>query len=971
MYYELLCTPNADHEWRESHPVWRRTPMGVVISVNVVACVLAGLLVFGTTTVMAMDSTVDDPPAADPVAAVQALWQRGDRSQAHVLIDAEISKARSLADTLLAGRLLVMRGQMHTAVGDGVPGEQALWEGLAFVRTAGDGDKELQALRWLGVALGQNLKNEEAVEVFEELVDLARERGAGEMLAWGETGIAYQHGLAGEALKARAGYEKAVALFRAEGHLHGELFALNGLGNAVNTLQDFPAARRCYQRTITAGFEAGARFAAALAANNLGTLEYNLGDPGTAMAHFQQSYEIQKTDGNLREAVNAARNVAICLTRLGVFDRALELLDEVLRICRERTFRDLEYTVLTQKGLALIMQNRLERAEAIFTDLSRWSDQIPTEHVLEMIANRARALDGLGHLEDSIELMQAHLNDVVRYEHPIAQLEFVAALGERILRHGNPSEALTYLTSADSTAALVGANSVRLLALPAAGAAYLALDRPDSALACYQRAASVWERERQVPLEPEWRERRGVAGTAIFTDLAKLSMDASNRHGECDAGIRDAYSVLQRFKARTLAERMFGPGPGFDVEPDSILVAVATPRPYGADPTGLQATLAVNGDVLLDYFVGPQQSFLFAVTADTMAVYTLPPATDLADRCAVFRRSVLAAKANDRVLSAASSALADILINPAKSLLAGARRVIFCPDGDLHRLPLTLLLPEVEIQRVPSAGIYRRLRNRDFASPTTPVRLFLAATGGDGVVSSGNDSMILSGAIAEVAWLQRMFVGVTTSLADSIATPNSLAKFDLIHLATHAQVSDDYPWRSAVQVASRHGSSLRFEAADIARSRLESRLTVLAACSSGGGSVLGSEGVMGLATAFLAAGSPVVVASLWEVDDAATAYLMQEFYVALAEGRSVAGALTQAQKSLTCDVRFAAPAFWSGFVVIGDGSRTLTLLRRGERRGWLLTGILGVFLLLVAVRISVFDKGPKNVIAKREGSSHS
>lgn len=83
---------------------------------------------------------------------------------------------------------------------------------------------------------------------------------------------------------------------------------------------------------------------------------------------------------------------------------------------------------------------------------------------------------------------------------------------------------------------------------------------------------------------------------------------------------------------------------------------------------------------------------------------------------------------------------------------------------------------------------------------------------------------------------------------------------------------------------------------------------------------------MNLARAFLSAGARSVVASLWNVDDRATATLMESFYRHLAAGASVRDALRMAQVDFIKDYgNKAQPYFWAGFEVIGDGTRKLKL----------------------------------------------
>jgi len=79
------------------------------------------------------------------------------------------------------------------------------------------------------------------------------------------------------------------------------------------------------------------------------------------------------------------------------------------------------------------------------------------------------------------------------------------------------------------------------------------------------------------------------------------------------------------------------------------------------------------------------------------------------------------------------------------------------------------------------------------------------------------------------------------------------------------------------------------------------------------------EGLLGLARGFLYAGSRRVVASLWPVDDAATAHLMEAFYRRLLQrGESPAAALRHAQTSVASIPKWRAPYYWAGFVVEGD-----------------------------------------------------
>jgi CHAT domain-containing protein len=95
---------------------------------------------------------------------------------------------------------------------------------------------------------------------------------------------------------------------------------------------------------------------------------------------------------------------------------------------------------------------------------------------------------------------------------------------------------------------------------------------------------------------------------------------------------------------------------------------------------------------------------------------------------------------------------------------------------------------------------------------------------------------------------------------------------------------------------------------------------VLSGCRTGLGKVVAGEGILGLPRAFLHAGAERVVASLWPVDDAATAELMRRFYEGMLGNRrlSPAAALREAQVAIQGQPRWRSPFYWAGFQVQGE-----------------------------------------------------
>jgi CHAT domain-containing protein len=108
---------------------------------------------------------------------------------------------------------------------------------------------------------------------------------------------------------------------------------------------------------------------------------------------------------------------------------------------------------------------------------------------------------------------------------------------------------------------------------------------------------------------------------------------------------------------------------------------------------------------------------------------------------------------------------------------------------------------------------------------------------------------------------------------------------------------------------------------DIYNLHLPVDLVVLSACSTGLGKDIKGEGLIGLTRGFMYAGAAGVVASLWKVDDDATAELMRYFYEGMfKKGLSPAAALRDSQLAMSQQKRWQSPYYWAGFVIQGQYS---------------------------------------------------
>jgi CHAT domain-containing protein len=160
-----------------------------------------------------------------------------------------------------------------------------------------------------------------------------------------------------------------------------------------------------------------------------------------------------------------------------------------------------------------------------------------------------------------------------------------------------------------------------------------------------------------------------------------------------------------------------------------------------------------------------------------------------------------------------------------------------------------------------------------------------------------------------------------------------LTRYRIFHFATHAIVGDEVKWiTQPALVLSLAGTDDTYDdllqMSEIFNLRLDADLVVLSACATGRGKLRRGEGIIGLTRAFMYAGTPSVVASLWKVNDQSTSLFMEFFYRHLKEGQSKAEALRQAKKQLMQtrawsdtlkeEQSLAAPYFWAPFILIGS-----------------------------------------------------
>lgn len=423
-----------------------------------------------------------------------------------------------------------------------------------------------------------------------------------------------------------------------------------------------------------------------------------------------------------------------------------------------------------------------------------------------------------------------------------------------------------------------------------------------------------------------------------------------------------AFEASERWRARSLRELVERGEPGGEAAAGPISLAA------------IQSGVLDAESLLLSYCLGERRSYLFAVSAGDLRIFRLPPRATIE---ALARRayeltaeSALRTRRYDAERAAAE--LSRLVLAPVAAELAG-RRLLIEGDGVLQYVPFAalpdpsapgaLLVERHEIVLVPSAATVAALRARSrpaaprsaaiLADPVFSVtdprvsqraasdpRVSRRAAGDPRVSQRVAGDLVRSASDVGLAGFDRL--PFTRREADEIgklapdalsalgfaatrelALSPALADFRIVHFATHGVVDSRRPERSGLvlSLVDEHGVARDgyLRVPEIAGLELRSDLVVLSACRTALGREVWGEGLVGLARGFMAAGSPRVVATLWNVRDEASAEWMRRFYGGLLrDGLRPAAALRQAQLAMRADPRWRAPYYWAGFVLQGE-----------------------------------------------------
>lgn len=438
---------------------------------------------------------------------------------------------------------------------------------------------------------------------------------------------------------------------------------------------------------------------------------------------------------------------------------------------------------------------------------------------------------------------------------------------------------------------------------------------------------------------------------------AFLDLIASRKQGKFGVediagptGHNDAKETQQAEKKLTAVPGQMGTRAISVKQKDLALESTAISPVYAEAPSLTEITqLAKNSNTtIIEYFLLPDKIVAWVLDKEGQIKFACPINISqqvITGKTARLINNITSQPATQPAVLAAAAErekylrdLYNILLKPLEPFLPAQpdEVITIVPHGTLYSLPFAALLDErnkyfIEKHTIcytPAIGVMRATQQIEqevqalpdkllaFGNPITPAIAFLGK---------------LPYTEKEVNEISTLF-GNSKSIVKIGQDANRDCFFKIspecssIHLATHGLIDQAHPMQSALVLApTEHDDGLLTVKDLLARVKLKAKLVVLSACQTGRGQITG-DGVVGLARAFIIAGTPSVLVSQWNVDDIMTAYQMKQFYEGYLAKKGKARALRDAQLATVKFMEGAAeqlkhranPRYWAAFQLMGE-----------------------------------------------------
>ncbi|MGD2182152.1 tetratricopeptide repeat protein [Lusitaniella coriacea] len=862
----------------------------------------------------------------------------GEFDRAIELNEQAINTSQSFGNRFIEARSFNTIGAIYDNLGKLSEAGDYYQQALEIQNDIGDRSGAGSTLINIGSFHASQGKYQQALEFYQQALETFREIGErqGEGLTLNSIGNIYYH--LGQYSQSLEFYQQSLAIQKEVGDRQGEGDTLNRIGAVYYVLGQYSQAIEIYQQSLAIQQEIGDRVGESYTLNSLGGTYYNLGESARALDYYQQSLALQQEIGNRQGEGNTINNIGLVYNRLGQFDRAIESFEQTLKLRRE--VGDRAGIGTTLNNLALAYENRGQSVSA----LRSYQQALG---IFQDIGDRAGERIVYGNIGSLLERQNQPESAIVFYKQAVNVTELIRQDLRILPREQQDSYTETVAETYRRLANLL-LEQGRILEAQQV----LELLKVEE-LRDFTRNANAGGQTSGIALTPNEEEILAKHGTLIafgqkVTECEETACNELDELLDKQTLIAQEFNqIIARLETEVRARR-------------SQDTAFFDPEDLGRKAQ--EIVEAEPGTVLIYPFVLEDKIWLLWAAQGGIVKTVEVPVTqkELAQTVLRFRQQLQNPHSSTKRLQATSQKLYNWLIEPIKAELKANNitNLVFSLDRATRYIPMSALydgeqylIENYTVSTILSADL-TDTRDR---LPAGVENVSILAMGLSNAVEGFNP---LPNVLDEIDAVVRTDAndsqGVYPGFAylnDAFDFPtlrNNLRGNQILHLATHGDFKPGRPEESYLVLGT--GEKLAIPEISTLRYLNSVHLVVLSACET----ALGGEGtdgveINGISYYFLNQGAKAVMASLWLVNDASTAQLMQDFYGNLAGEQPVAKAeaLRQAQLKMLRDEKlseededrgivavrpvgevsetevnafgFSHPYYWAAFILIGNG----------------------------------------------------
>ncbi|MEG4942059.1 tetratricopeptide repeat protein [Microcoleus sp. F4-D5] len=954
----------------------------------------------------------------------------GEKQKALDYYSQSLPLSRTVGDRSGETVTLTNIGRVYSLLGEKQKALDYYNQSLSLSRVIGDRQKEAYNLVGIGMIYAEFGEQQKALEYYNQSFSLSQEIGDRRWQAFTLIVVGNVYSGLGEKQKALDYYNQSLPISRETGDRSVEAFALICAGRVYSELGEKQTALDFYNQSLKLFRAIGDREQEARTLNYIGIVYSEVGEKQKAIEHYGQSLPISQAVGDRSGQAVTLISIGHVYSELGDQQKALEYYSQSLAIFQTLGDRSSAATTLTSIGIAYLELGNKEKA------LEYFNQSLILKRIVGDRSGEARTLTGIGNIYAELEDQQKALNYYnhslsLSREARDRQKEAYSliGIGRSYAELGNQEKALEYFNQSLPLSQATLDRSLEALTLYSIATIKRDYGNLNEALTEIEASLKIIENLRTKIASPELRTSYFATVQNYYQFYIDLLMQLHKTQPKSGYDTK-AFEASERSRARSLLELLQeanadirqGVAPDLlqkerslqqqldamekrrvevlsrpnatpeqqaelDQKRQTLLgqyqdiqaqIRATSPRyaaltqPQPLTLAQIQQQILDDQTILLQYSLGKDRSYLWAVTKTSITTYELPKAADIETNARKFRDAVTAPSSRDNPnqIAQANDAISQMILQPVAAQL-GQKRLLIVGDGLLNYLPFAALsLPgksgenanpplivDHEIVLLPSASTLGILRenysdrqppNRTLAILADPVfsakdeRVKNASSvTTQQAVESANPGLSrarddktgqfdrLNFSRQESQIIQALFpANSRTEFLDfeasrATATSPNLSQYKIIHFATHGLANSTHPELSGIilSLVDEKGNPLNgfLRLTDIFNLKLAADLVVLSACQTGMGQNIQGEGIVGLTRGFMYAGAQRVVVSLWNVDDEGTATLMSSFYQGmLKKGLTPAAALRAAQLEMLKQEEWRSPYYWAAFTLQGE-----------------------------------------------------